>query len=43
MWNGNYYIGTDSGIAVSYAAAGSITADSDYIQKLDSDLKELDE
>ena len=39
MWNGNYYIGTDSGIAVSYAAAGSITADSDYIQKLDSDLK----
>ena len=41
MWNGNYYIGTDSGIAVSYAAAGSITADSDYIQKLDSDLKEL--
>lgn len=33
MWNGNYYIGTDSGIAVSYAAAGSILANGDYIQK----------
>ena len=41
MWNGNYYIGTDSGIAVSYAAAGSSSANSDHIQKLDSDSMEL--
>lgn len=41
MWNGNYYIGTDSGIAVSYAAAGSILANGDYIQKQDSSVNEL--
>ena len=29
MWNGNYYIGTDSGIAVSYEAADSSSASLD--------------
>jgi len=38
MWNGNYYIGTDSGIAVSYAAAGSSSANGDYIQKQDGSV-----